>query len=234
MCTWIHVMATSFFYIYVMPTSFFYIYITFTNWRSVQSFFRTQFLPLSERRRTSVRKWKYKSQGRDTWRTSPMISSRNRSLDPLSSPERQIMISRAWSPLRKSSRSSQVSPRCLPGVSQVSPGCLPGVSQVSVASRCLPGVFCSQVSPGCLLLPGVSHVSFAPRCLPCVFCSQVSFRCLPGVFGGALHHWHGDSLVHCIFCESLVHYIFDRMRLWYVESLVWWMFGMVNVWYGKY
>ena len=36
-------MATSFFYIYVMPTSFFYIYITFTNWRSVQSFFRTQF-----------------------------------------------------------------------------------------------------------------------------------------------------------------------------------------------
>ena len=139
-------MATSFFYIYVMATSFFYIYIyiyiTFTNWRSVQSFFRTQFLPLSERRRTSVRKWKYKSQGRDTWRTSPMISSRNRSLDPLSSPERQIMISRAWSPLRKSSRSSQVSPRCLPGVSQVSPWCLPGVSRV-------PGV--SQLSPWFLI-----------------------------------------------------------------------------------
>ena len=52
-------MATSFFYIYVMATSFFYIYIdiyidiyfdiyidiyiTFTNWRSVQSFYWTPF-----------------------------------------------------------------------------------------------------------------------------------------------------------------------------------------------
>ena len=44
-------MATSFLYIYVMATSFFYIYIdiyfdiyiTFTNWRSVQSFYWTPF-----------------------------------------------------------------------------------------------------------------------------------------------------------------------------------------------
>ena len=52
-------MATSFFYIYVMATTFFYIYIdiytdiyidiyfdiyiTFTNWRSIQSFYRTLF-----------------------------------------------------------------------------------------------------------------------------------------------------------------------------------------------
>ena len=48
---YIHVMATSLFYIHVMATSFcyifiyiyIYIYITFTNWRSAQSFFRTQF-----------------------------------------------------------------------------------------------------------------------------------------------------------------------------------------------
>ena len=52
-------MTTSFFYIYVMATSFFYIYIdiyidiyydifiyiyiTFTNWRSVQSFYWTPY-----------------------------------------------------------------------------------------------------------------------------------------------------------------------------------------------
>ena len=49
---YIYLMATSFFYIYVMATSFFYIYIdiyididiTFTNWRSVQSFYWTRFL----------------------------------------------------------------------------------------------------------------------------------------------------------------------------------------------
>ena len=49
---YIYVMATSFFSIYVMATSFFYIYIdiyididiTFTNWRSVQSFYWTRFL----------------------------------------------------------------------------------------------------------------------------------------------------------------------------------------------
>ena len=60
---YIYLMATSFFYIHVMATSFFYIYIkiyidiyidiyfniyidiyiTFTNWRSVQSFYWTQF-----------------------------------------------------------------------------------------------------------------------------------------------------------------------------------------------
>ena len=55
---YIYVMATSFFYIYVMATSFFFIYvmatgffiyidiyITFTNWRSVQSFYWTPFFP---------------------------------------------------------------------------------------------------------------------------------------------------------------------------------------------
>ena len=47
---YIYVMATSFFYTYVMATNFFYIYIyihiyiTFTNWRSVQSFYWTLFL----------------------------------------------------------------------------------------------------------------------------------------------------------------------------------------------
>ena len=51
---YIYAMATSFFYIYAMATSFFYIYInididididiTFTNWRSVQSFYWTPFL----------------------------------------------------------------------------------------------------------------------------------------------------------------------------------------------
>ena len=49
---YIYAMATSFFYIYAMATSFFYIYInidididiTFTNWRSVQSFYWTRFL----------------------------------------------------------------------------------------------------------------------------------------------------------------------------------------------
>ena len=44
----VSVMATSFFYIYAMATSFFYIYIdiyiTFTNWRSVQSFYWTPFV----------------------------------------------------------------------------------------------------------------------------------------------------------------------------------------------
>ena len=48
---YIYVMATSFFYVYVIATSFFYIYvdiyidiyISFTNWRSVQSFYWTPF-----------------------------------------------------------------------------------------------------------------------------------------------------------------------------------------------
>ena len=50
---YIYVMATSFFYIHVMATSFIDIYfdiyidilntLTFTNWRSIQSFYRTRF-----------------------------------------------------------------------------------------------------------------------------------------------------------------------------------------------
>ena len=52
---YIYVIATSFFYVYVIATSFFYIYveiyvdiyidiyISFTNWRSVQSFYWTPF-----------------------------------------------------------------------------------------------------------------------------------------------------------------------------------------------